>query len=225
MKYGILGRKVGMTQVFDETGALIPVTVIDTRDCTITQVKTLDKEGYQAVQLAWGNRKPQNVNKARAGHFKKAGIAAKPHLKELRFADSVDLSTLKAGTPVNVGVFQKGDIVDVVGTSRGRGYTGVVKRFGFHGGDATHGVSDYFRHGGSNGANTCPGRVIKLKGMPGQMGNVQETAIGLRVQDVREGENLILVRGSVPGPKNGLVTVRPSSRKPLPTNRAFVKTA
>lgn len=225
MKYGILGRKVGMTQIFDENGALIPVTVIDTKDCVITQVKTLDTDGYQAVQIAYGTRKPQNVNKARAGHFKKAGVAAKPHLRELRFDDKTDVSTLKAGTPVNVGVFQKGDIVDIIGTSKGRGYTGVVKRFGFHGGDATHGVSDYFRHGGSNGANTCPGRVIKLKGMPGQMGNVQETAIGLKVIDVRDADSLILVRGSVPGPKNGLVTVRPSSRRPLPTGREFVKTA
>lgn len=225
MKYGILGRKVGMTQVFDENGGLIPVTVIDTTGCTITQVKTLDKEGYQAIQLSYGTRKPQNINKATAGHFKKAGVVAKPHLQELRFDDKTDLTTFKAGSAINAGVFQKGDKVDVIGTSRGRGFTGVIKRFGFHGGDATHGVSDYFRHGGSNGANTCPGRVIKLKGMPGQMGNVRFTAIGLKVQEVRDTENLILVRGSVPGPKNGLVTVRPSSRKPVPTERSFVKTA
>ena len=225
MALGILGRKVGMTQVFDDNGALVPVTVIDTSDCMISQVKTQDKEGYQAIQVAFGARKPQNVNKATAGHFKKAGFAAKQLRKEFRLDSQVDLSQFKTGSALNVGMFQKGDKVDVIGTSKGRGTQGVVKRWGFHGADATHGVSDYFRHGGSNGANTFPGKVIKNKGMPGRMGDVRTTTLNLRVLDVKEGENLLLVRGCVPGHINSFVMVRPTTRKPVPAGRTLVKTA
>lgn len=223
MKLGILGRKVGMTQVFDETGNLVPVTVVDTSDCRISQVKTKDNDGYQAIQVAFGERKPQNVNKATAGHFKKAGVVAKRRRTEFRICDKEDISNFKSGLEMYVGMFQKGDRVDVVGTSKGRGYTGVVKRFGFHGGDATHGVSDYFRHGGSNGANTFPGRVIKNKGMPGQHGNVRTTVLDLRVEDVKTDQNLIFIKGSVPGHINSLVLVRPTNRKPAPKDRTYVR--
>lgn len=225
MAIGILGRKVGMTQIFDESGALVPVTVIDTSDCLISQVKTQDKEGYQAIQVAVGSRKPQNVNKATAGHFKKAGFAAKSWRQEFRLATQEDVNQFKAGAALNVAMFQKGDKVDVIGTSKGRGTQGVVKRWGFHGADATHGVSDYFRHGGSNGANTFPGRVIKNKGMPGRMGNVRTTTLNLKVLDVKETENLLLVKGNVPGHINSLVMVRPTNRKPNPTGRTLIKTA
>jgi len=223
MALGILGKKVGMTQIFDESGALVPVTVIDTSNCTISQVKTLDKNGYQALQVAVGERKPQNVKKACAGHFKKAGVSAKAVQKEFRLENESDLSSFKPGQLLNVAMFQKGDNVDVVGTSKGRGTQGVVKRWGFHGADATHGVSDYFRHGGSNGANTFPGRVIKNKGMPGRMGNVRTTAMNLKVMDVNESENLLILKGTIPGHLNSWVMVRPTNRKPAPKDRTLVK--
>lgn len=223
MSHGILGRKVGMTQIFDDKGALVPVTVIDTTDCVLSQVKTQDNDGYQALQVSVGNCKPQNVNKASAGHFKKAGTAAKRWRQEFRLSSDADLSAFKAGQTLHVGMFQKGDHVDVVGTSKGRGTQGVVKRWGFHGADATHGVSDYFRHGGSNGANTFPGKVIKNKGMPGRMGNVRTTTLNLKVLDVKENENLLLVKGTVPGHNNAWVIVRPTNRRPLPTGRTLVK--
>jgi len=223
MAHGILGRKVGMTQVFDDNGALVPVTVIDTTDCVLSQVKTQDTDGYQALQASVGSCKPQNVNKASAGHFKKAGTAAKRWRQEFRLTSEADVSPFKAGQMLNVGMFQKGDKVDVIGTSKGRGTQGVVKRWGFHGADATHGVSDYFRHGGSNGANTFPGKVIKNKGMPGRMGNVRTTTLNLKVLDVKESENLLLVKGAVPGHNNSWVIVRPTNRRPVPTGRTLVK--
>lgn len=225
MSLGILGRKIGMTQIFDDNGALVPVTVIDTSECVIAQVKTQDTDGYQALQMAVGNRKPQNVNKATAGHFKKAGVAAKQMRKEFRLHSNEDINAFKTGQTLNVGMFQKGDKVDVIGTSKGRGTQGVVKRWGFHGADATHGVSDYFRHGGSNGANTFPGKVIKNKGMPGRMGDVQVTSLNLKVLDVKETENLLLVKGTVPGHINSLVMVRPTNRRAMPTGRTYVKSA
>ncbi len=223
MSHGILGRKVGMTQIFDDKGALVPVTVIDTTDCVLSRVKTQDNDGNQALQVSVGSCKPQNVNKAPAGHFKKAGTAAKRWRQEFRLSSDSDLSSLKAGQTLHVGMFQKGDQVDVVGTSKGRGTQGVMKRWNFHGADATHGVSDYFRHGGSNGANTFPGKVIKNKGMPGRMGNVRTTTLNLKVLDVKENENLLLVKGTVPGHNNSWVIVRPTNRRPLPTGRTLVK--
>jgi len=225
MALGILGRKVGMTQIFDDNGALVPVTVIDTSECMVSQVKTKDNDGYQALQVSFENRKPQNINKSTAGHFKKAGVAAKRLVKEFRMSSTEDISNFKAGQALNVGMFQKGDRVDVVGTSKGRGTAGVMKRWNFHGADATHGVSDYFRHGGSNGANTFPGRVIKNKGMPGHMGDVRTTTLNLRVLDVKESDNLLFVKGNVPGHINAWVMVRPTNRRPAPAGRTVVKTA
>ncbi|NDC24757.1 MAG: 50S ribosomal protein L3, partial [Proteobacteria bacterium] len=158
-------------------------------------------------------------------HFKKAGVAAKQLTQEFRLNSTDDISNFKAGQEMNVGMFQKGDRVDVVGTSKGRGTAGVMKRWNFHGADATHGVSDYFRHGGSNGANTFPGRVIKNKGMPGRMGDVRTTTLNLKVLDVKETEKLIFVKGNVPGHINSWVMVRPTNRRPAPTGRAAVTTA
>lgn len=208
MRIGILGRKVGMTQVFDEKGTIIPITVIDTSGCVVSQVKTKDKDGYTAVQLAFGEVKPQNVNKAEAGHFKKASSAAKSFVKEIRLEDTDDVASIKAGTAVPASAFQKGDYVDVTGTTRGRGFAGVIKRFGFHGKDATHGTHEYFRHPGSAGTNTFPGRIMKNKGMPGHMGDVKQTLQNLLVVDVKADENLIFVRGPVPGARNGKVMLR-----------------
>jgi large subunit ribosomal protein L3 len=222
MRMGILGRKVGMTQIFDESGAAVPVTVIDTSDCFITQVKTRGREGYNALQVAIGFRKPQNVNKAKAGHFKKAGVPAKAVIKEIRLDEADNIEHLKAGQALTPAMFAKGDRVDVIGTIRGKGFQGVMKRHGYHGADATHGVHEYFRHGGSIGTNTFPGRVLKNKGMPGQTGNVPRTIPNLLVIEVRDKDNLIFVRGAVPGFRDRIVMVRTSKKgAKQPTDRSW----
>ncbi len=208
MRIGILGRKVGMTQIFDEKGTAIAITVVDTTDCVVSQVKTKDLDGYTAVQLAFENRKPQNVTKPIAGHFKKAGSPAKRFVQELRLEDSDDVAVLKAGEKVSADIFKKGDYVDVVGTSRGRGMAGVIKRFNFHGKDATHGTHEYFRHPGSAGTNTFPGRINKNQGMPGHMGDVRKTVQNLEVVEVKPEENLIFLKGGVPGARNGHLMLR-----------------
>jgi len=221
MRLGIIGKKVGQTQIFDENGINIPVTVIDTTDCVVTQVKTKDVDGYTAVQVGYGTRKPQNVNKPISGHLKKAGVGPKARVKEIRFNDSDDMSGFTPGAKLNVAMFQVGDLVDVTATTIGRGFQGVMKRHGFHGADATHGVHTYFRHGGSAGTNTFPGRILKNKGMPGQMGNVPRTIQKLKVVAIHPEQNLILVRGAVPGPKTGAVLVRSTIKKPDPTGRTL----
>lgn len=221
MRVGIYGRKVGMTQIFDEAGLVVPVTVIETSGCAVAQVKTKDKEGYNAVQVGFGARKLQNVNKAKVGHYKKAGVQAKAKLKEIRFPDDQDMSQFKAGEALTPGMFEKGDLIDVIGTSKGHGFTGVMKRFNFHGKHATHGTSKYFRHGGSNGSNTFPGRVLKNKGMPGHHGNTRTTVSNLKVVEVRVEENLILLKGAVPGPKDGFVLLRSSNRLKAPQGRSM----
>lgn len=225
MRLGIYGRKVGMTQMFDDAGMLLPVTVLDTSDIYVTQVKTKETDGYTALQVAFSEKKAQNLTKAEAGHFKKASVPARHRLKEIRFEDTDDLSQVKVGQKLSCGMFAKGDQVDVVGQSRGRGFTGVMKRFNFHGKDATHGTSKYFRHGGSNGSNTFPGRVLKNKGMPGHMGDIRVTVSNLDIVDVRPEENLIIVKGNVPGSQNGYVLLRTSKRvkaKNKPKDRKLI---
>ena len=212
MRLGIYGRKVGMTQVFDSAGALLPVTVLDTSGIYVTQVKTKETDGYTAVQVAFSKKKPQNLSMSEAGHFKKASVPAQHRLKEIRFTDTDDLSQIKVGSALSCGMFEKGDKVDVIGQSRGRGFTGVMKRFNFHGKHATHGTSKYFRHGGSNGANTFPGRVFKNKGMPGHMGDIKVTVSNLQIVDVRPEENIVIVKGNIPGSQNGYVLLRTSKR-------------
>lgn len=222
MKMGILGRKVGMTQIFDENGLTIPVTVIDTKDCYISQVKTKDSDGYNAIQVAYGERKPQNMDKARGGHFKKAGVAPKAMTKEIRVEETDNIADLKPGQMLTASMFAKGDRVDVIGVTRGKGFQGVVKRWGFHGCDATHGGHKYFRHGGSNGSNTFPGKVLKNKGMPGHTGAEIRTVQKLEVVDVRESEHLIFVRGAVPGFKKGVVLIRSAAKAKDPGARNWV---
>jgi len=212
MRLGIYGKKVGMSQVFDETGAIHAVTVVDTTGCHITQVKTADKEGYAAIQIGIGERKPQNVVKAIAGHMKKAGVAPRMVFHEIRFDDNQDMTQFKAGQALQASMFEKGDIIDVIGVTKGRGFTGVMKRLNFHGKHATHGTSKYFRHGGSNGSNTFPGRVLKNKGMPGHYGDENVTIPNLKVLDVKGEENLILVKGAIPGPNGRLVCIRTTKR-------------
>jgi len=212
MRLGIYGKKVGMTQVFDEAGAIHAVTIVDTTDCHITQVKAADKEGYAAIQVGFTARKPQNVRKATAGHLKKASVTPKQSFKEIRFENNQDMTQFKAGQKLMASMFQKGDIVDVIGLTKGRGFTGVFKRWNFHGKHATHGTSKYFRHGGSNGSNTFPGRVLKNKGMPGHYGDEKVTIPNLTVFDVKGDENLILVKGAIPGPNGGYVCLRTTKR-------------
>jgi len=208
MRIGILGRKVGMTSVFDDRGFLIPITVVDTTGCVISQIKTKSSDGYTAIQLSYGEVKPQNVIKAKAGHFKKASTTAKSMVREIRLDDAEDVAPLKAGTPVSVSIFKKGDLVDVIGTTKGRGFAGVMKRLGFHGKHATHGTHEYFRHPGSAGTNTFPGRINKNQGMPGHMGDVRATVQGLEVIDVKPEDNLLYIKGGLPGARQGRVMVQ-----------------
>ncbi|MBI4404753.1 MAG: 50S ribosomal protein L3 [Deltaproteobacteria bacterium] len=223
MRLGILGKKVGMTQIFDGQGAVVPVTVVDTTGCVITQVKRKEKDGYSALQVAFGERKPQNVNKARTGHFKKAQVAPKAALREIRVQVDEEIAHVKPGQKLLATMFAKGDRVDVIGVTKGKGFQGVVKRHGFHGADASHGVHEYFRHGGSAGTNTFPGRILKNKGMPGQTGNVPRTTQNVEVAEVKENENLILLRGAIPGPNNGMVVIRSTKKAPFPEGRTWAE--
>jgi large subunit ribosomal protein L3 len=204
MLKGIFGKKLGMSQVFTNDGRRIPVTVIEAGPCVVLQKKTVDQDGYNALQLGFGTRKSHRVNKPEMGHFRKAGKGAFAYLRELR-ADSVDEYQL--GEEVTCGIFAAGDIVDVTATSKGKGFQGVIKRWNFAGGRATHG-SMFHRSGGSIGASAWPSRVFKGKKMAGQMGNARVTTQNLQVVEVRADQNLLLIRGAVPGPKNGLVMIR-----------------
>lgn len=201
---GILGKKVGMTQVFQDEGAVVAVTAIEAGPCTVTQIKTKAKEGYDAVQLGFGPAK--RINRPQRGHLKKLGPYK--HLREFRVEDA---SKIQLGDSVDVGIFHPGDLVDVIGTSKGRGFAGVVKRYHFAGGSKTHGQSDRHRAPGSIGAGTDPGRVIKGLKMAGHMGDERVTVQKLQVVQADPERNLLLVRGAVPGPRNGLLIVRRSS--------------
>ena len=201
---GIIGKKVGMTQVFDETGVVIPVTVIEVEPNVVTQVKTADKDGYTAVQLGYETIKEKLSNKPLKGHFEKAGTAPKRKVKEFRL-DSVENYTV--GQELTVETFEAGEKVDVTGTTKGKGFQGVIKRHGQSRGPMAHG-SRYHRRPGSMGAGTSPGRVFKGKKLPGHMGNVQVTVQNLEVVKVDAGKNLILIKGAIPGPKKGYITLK-----------------
>lgn len=207
---GIIGRKLGMTQVFDQNGNVVPVTVIEAGPCAVVQVKTVEKEGYNALQLGFMPKKPQRVNKPLLGHFKKAGVEPFYVLKEFR-VESVE--GISVGQKVTVGVFKPGDYVDVTGWTKGRGFTGVMKRHNYSGAPGSHGTSDYHRHGGSVGSNTDPGRTWKGKGMPGHYGNERVTVQNLLVVDVKPEENLLLVKGAVPGGPNSIVLIKEAKKK------------
>ncbi|MFC2039195.1 50S ribosomal protein L3 [Chloroflexota bacterium] len=201
---GIIGRKIGMTQVFSEDGRAEPVTAIEAGPCFVTQTKRIEKEGYDAVQLGFGQAK--RLNSPQKGHLKKVGM-----LKYLREFRAVDVDSIEAGHRVDVGMFRVGDLVDVSGTSKGRGFAGGVKRHGFAGGPKTHGQSDRHRAPGSIGATTTPGRVWKGLRMAGHMGSRRVTVRKLKVVDADLERNLLLVRGAVPGSRKGLLTIRKSS--------------
>jgi large subunit ribosomal protein L3 len=202
---GILGRKLGMTQVWDEENRVIPVTVIQAGPCHVAQLKTPERDGYAAVQLAFGETKPARLNKPELGHLEKAGLGASKHLVELRVDDLADFAV---GQTIVVDVFAKGDRVDVSGVSKGKGFAGAMKRHNFKGQGASHGNHKKHRAPGSIGACATPARVFKGMKMAGQTGNVRTTTLNLEVIESDPERNLLLVRGSVPGPNGGLVFVR-----------------
>ena len=204
MVNGILGKKLGMTQIFTENGTRIPVTVVEAGPCTVVQKKISDTDGYNAVQLGFGAQKTQRINKPAMGHFNKAGKGVFAYLREM----DGDIDNLEVGAEVVCSeLFSAGDIVDVAGTSKGKGFQGVIKRWNFSGGRSTHG-SKFHRAPGAIGCSAWPSHVFKGKKMAGQMGNEQVTVQNLEVVDVRADQNLILIKGAIPGPKNGLVTIR-----------------
>jgi large subunit ribosomal protein L3 len=205
----LLGKKLGMTQIFDEAGKLVPVTVIEAGPCSVVQRKTAATDGYEAVQLAFGSQKPERVTKPLVGHFKKAGLGAMLNLREVR-VDAADEA--KAGDTVTTAVFEGVNYVDIVGVTKGKGFQGVMKRHNFGGGRATHG-SHFHRTTGSIGMKEKPARVFKGKKMAGQMGNTEVTAQSLKVVQVRVAENLILVKGAVPGANGTTLVVREALKR------------
>ncbi len=204
MKKAILATKVGMTQIFNEDGSLIPVTVLQAGPCVVTQVKTEENDGYAAVQVGYGDIREKLVNKPEKGHFEKAGVDAKRFLKEFKFENAGEY---EVGQEINAEIFEAGDHIDVTATSKGKGFQGAIKRHGQSRGPMTHG-SKYHRHAGSNGSASDPSKVFKGKKMPGQMGNVQVTVQNLEIVRVDTENNLLLVKGAVPGPKKSLVTIK-----------------
>jgi large subunit ribosomal protein L3 len=206
MIHGILGRKLGMLQRFEQNGTVSAVTALEAGPCQVIQVKTKEKDGYEAVQLGFGQAK--RLNRPERGHLK--GAENLKHLREFRVDD---ISEVEVGQSVGADLFQVGDFVDVTAVSKGRGFAGVVRRHGFHGGPKTHGQSDRHRAPGSIGSTTTPGRVLKGLKMAGQMGAKQVTVRGLRVMDVNPDRGVLLLQGGVPGPRTGLVTIQRSTRK------------
>lgn len=220
MKKGILATKIGMTQIFSEDGVLIPVTVLQAGPCVVTQVKTVENDGYSAVQVGFVDKKERivnkdksgrkeiihrhGVNKAMKGHFDKAGVSAKRFVREFKFENAQDYTL---GSEIKADMFEAGDKIDASAISKGKGFQGAIKRHGQHRGPMTHG-SKFHRHQGSNGACSSPSRVFKGKGMPGHMGCVKVTVQNLEVVRVDAERNLLLVKGSVPGPKKALITIK-----------------
>ena len=205
MKKAIIGKKVGMTQIFDESGKVIPVTVVEAGPCVVTQKKTIETDGYEAVQLGFEEIKESKLTKPEAGHLKKAGVEAKKHLKEFRLEDT---ASLNVGDVVKADTFAAGDWIDVTGISKGHGYQGVIKRHGAHRTDMTHGGGPVHRHAGSMGASSHQSRIFPGKIGAGQMGNEQVTIENLEIVKVDAELNMIVIRGAIPGPKGGLVYIR-----------------
>ncbi len=204
MKKAILATKVGMTQIFNENGALVPVTVLQAGPCVVTQIKTEENDGYKAVQVGFVDKREKLVNKPQKGHFDKAGVSYKRYVRELKLDDAEEYSVKDE---IKADIFAAGDKVDATAISKGKGFQGAIKRHGQHRGPMAHG-SKFHRHQGSNGSATTPGRVFKGKKMPGHMGHVKVTVQNLEIVRVDAENNLILVKGSVPGPKKSLVTLK-----------------
>ena len=202
MKKAILATKVGMTQIFNEDGVLTPVTVLQAGPCVVTQIKTMDNDGYEAVQVGYGDKREALVNKPMKGHFEKAGVSCKRFVREFKLEGEYEL-----GQEIKAEIFAAGDKIDVTAISKGKGFQGAIKRHGQSRGPMAHG-SKYHRHAGSNGSASDPSKVFKGKKMPGQMGHVQVTVQNLEVVRVDTENNLLLVKGAVPGPKKSLVTIK-----------------
>ncbi len=206
---GIIGKKVGMTQLFDETGVVVPVTVIEAGPCYVTQVKTVEVDGYNAIQLGFEEVAERKLTKGQKGHLQKAGTPTVRRLREMRFDDAAQYNL---GDVIKADIFQDGDLVDVIGISKGKGFAGGVKRHGFAGGPKTHGQSDRHRATGSRGAGTTPGHTWPGSRAPGHMGSDQVTVQNLKIALVDAERNLIAIRGAVPGPRGGLVLVRAAKK-------------
>ena len=204
MKKAILATKVGMTQIFNEDGVLTPVTVLQAGPCVVTQVKTVENDGYAAVQVGFGEKREKLVNKPMQGHFKKAGVTNKRFVKEFKFDNAEEYALAQE---IKVDIFAAGDKIDATAISKGKGFQGAIKRHGQHRGPMAHG-SKFHRHQGSNGACSDPSKVFKGKGMPGHMGSKQVTIQNLEIVRVDVENNLLLVKGAVPGPKKSLVTIK-----------------
>jgi len=202
----ILGRKLAMTQIFDEN-VLIPITIVEAGPCIIVQRKVKEKNGYNAIQLGFLEVKENRVNKPESGHFRKSEVRPQKYLREIRVKD---IGNLKTRDEIRVDVFKKGDLVDVIGISKGKGFAGVVKRYGFKGGPASHGAGGWRRRPGSIGASADPSRVFKGKKMPGKMGAERRTVRNLEIVKVDKKENLLLIKGSLPGNKGSLLTIKSS---------------
>jgi large subunit ribosomal protein L3 len=221
MLKGIIGKKLGMTQIFNDNGDVTPVTVIEAGPCAIVQIKTKEKEGYNALQLGFDRKKPHRVNRPLSGHFTKSGTGPYYILKEFPVDE---IGEYQLGQEITLEAFQVGDFVDVTGVSKGRGFTGVVKRHGFRGAPATHGTHEFFRHGGSIGASATPSRTFKGKKMPGQFGNSRVTVQNLTIADIRPERNLLLVKGAVPGAANSIVIIREARKRQPPMEEGETST-
>jgi large subunit ribosomal protein L3 len=204
MKKAIMGKKLGMTQIFDENRKVVPVTVVEAGPCVVIQKKTMEKDGYVAIKVGFGDIRENLVTKPKKGQFAKAGVAAKRHIREFRLEDT---SSYEVGSELKADVFAAGDKIDVSGISKGKGFQGVIKRWNFHRGPMSHG-SKFHRAVGSMGASSDPSRTFKNKKMPGHMGNVNTTVLNLEVVRVIPEKNIILIKGGIPGPNKGLVVIR-----------------
>lgn len=209
MMKGLLGKKLGMTQIFDEDGTVVPITIIEAGPCYITQKKTAEKDGYNAIQVGFGEARENKLKKPIAGHLKKSGAPAVKYLREFHVSDP---NEYEEGQAIDVSIFKVGDKVDVTGTSKGKGFAGVVKRHHFRGGPKTHGQSDRWRAPGSVGAGSTPGRVFKGVRMAGRMGGERVTVQNLRIALVDPEKNILGIKGAVPGAKNGLIIISEAAK-------------
>lgn len=210
MQKAIIGKKIGMTQLFDERGNVIPVTVVEVGPCVVVQKKTAENDGYEAVQIGFGEARDKHVTKPQKGHFAKADVAPKRHLREFKFDNGADMNI---GDLIKADTFEVGDFVDVAGTSKGKGFQGSVKRHGVRTLKRSHGTGPVARHAGSMGATSDPSRIMKGKKMPGQMGSERVTVQNLVVVKVDAENNLLAIKGAIPGPKRGIVTITSSVKR------------
>ncbi|MBN2343822.1 MAG: 50S ribosomal protein L3 [Deltaproteobacteria bacterium] len=206
---GLLGKKIGMTQVFEADGSRLSVTAIEVGPCTVVQKRTMEKDGYVALQLGYVEKKESRVNRPEMGHFKKADVTPKRYLREFRVSQEI-ADKYEVGQEINIDLFRNGDVLDIKGTSKGKGFAGVVKTYGFRGGSSTHGVHEAYRHGGALGMCMTPGRVLKGKKMAGHHSSKTVTQQGMKIVRLFAGDNLIFVKGTVPGSRNSLVQLRPA---------------